>query len=256
MSGDEEETTLTDFYSSILMACTMTIPGLIANSLSFYCIIPDLINRKTFVKQLVFSLCCTDFIGCIGVLLFQTVATLNDIPVWICGCLSFVTVYCPILSGAITTFMAADRCAALRKPYWYQENMFSWRFWVPFVCVVCIITLICLFPQIGLGNTVIYQTSGNVSVRKCGPLREGMAKNIKESTFPVLYGSVGLVMVATNLSFNVAVLKTLHVMKKRIHPSARYRQDTSQEFEMTKMLLALSATFLICWLPLNVSTRV
>ncbi|XP_046382218.1 prostaglandin E2 receptor EP3 subtype-like [Haliotis rufescens] len=147
--------------------------------------------------------------------------------------------------------MAADRCAALRKPYWYQENMFSWRFWAPFVCVVCIITLICLFPQMGLGKIVIYETSGNVSVRRCGPLQEGMSKNIKESTFPVLYGSVGLVMVATNLSFNVAVLKTLHAMKKRVHPSARYRQDTSQEFEMTKMLLALSATFLICWLPLN-----
>ncbi|XP_041350886.1 5-hydroxytryptamine receptor 4-like [Gigantopelta aegis] len=259
----------TSFLSFITLFLVIVLPAATAHSLAFFVLYKDLKYNLTPVKGLLFALCCTDVIGVVVIVAHHVIGKLVENPPFpVCATIIVSLTFVSLMSGAMATMMAAERCMAMRAPFWYRVNKSHLKTFVVPITLIFLLTLgVSLLGPTPLGLVYKPRLDHNESLR-CSSFPVQSIRDSIQGVFSLAFTVVGLAIALVNISINAAVIVTMREMNakamrvKTADPSVnvavavqhQYNSDKkTAEYELTKMLLILSACFLVCWVPIYIS---
>lgn len=160
-------------------------------------------------------------------------------------------------SGCVAIVMAVERCLALTKPFFYQKHVTVKH--IKF-CIFGLWSLVVLLVSLPLFGFGLYWGPCN----NCRRYKD--AELPRDIAYAYLYFSFGILLCISMVLANLSVVRTL-CFKRDIHgrgsnplvrrvsrnASLTYNAATREELAFGKMMVLLSALFIICWVPQLIS---
>ena len=169
----------------------------------------------------------------------------------LCRFQGFVALFCSLASGGIAVVMAIDRYASVAAPFHYRARM---RVSLAKKIVLVVITgagTLSLMPVGGIGG-FIKSLSGTFCTFDWFP------RDLEDVVYSYVILVYSGVLIATLVFCNVNVInklcqksrrrRTLSVSSDQANSSSR----NSLEWQFGRMMIVISAIFLLCWIPFTV----
>lgn len=171
----------------------------------------------------------------------------------LCVCMALIGPIFSLFAGMVQAMMAFDRCLSLCKPLFYKRVVTLERVRRLFPIAVAVALVVSFLPFIGLGDFIYTSSRGGSSSVRCSTLfyqQEAMKR-----VFAFIFILLGLLNVVVVLACNFVVSMVVFRMKVLSYQTeSQATRRISTQLKFTKMICALSATFLLCWGPYYVST--
>lgn len=234
----------------------ITTPGIIANFLTIVVTVKLLRHQKMTPNIFVFALACMDLSG---IILICTPTFLCYIfKGWVggqhmCKLQGFLTLFFTLGSGFLATSMSVDRFIAVRWPL-YHRRYITVKVVKRIVLVIVVLSAIVSFcPVVGFGSFVRNLTGTYCTLN-------WFASSAKDVAFSCFFASVGFLLIITVVVANINVVLNLYRRRSKLRSMVSTRKEgnreenkTSLDKQFAKMMIVISAIFLICWTPFVVS---
>ena len=236
---------------------SITIPGIIGNVIALIIAVRILkLKEQQFSPNIfVFGLICIDLFAVLSLsipsLIFYAAGE------WVggeilCRFQGFVALFCSLASGGIAVTMALDRYVSVSYPFAYRAKM---RISLAKKIVISVVTgtaALSFLPVGGIGRFV-------KSLSRTFCTFDWFAKDLEDVVYSygILVYSGVLIVTLVFCNVNVIIKLCRKCKRKTVlsveggHNSLSRRNNL--EWQFGRMMVVISAIFLVCWIPFTVS---
>lgn len=241
------------FYISLFL---LYIPGIVTNIISLIVIVYEARHTGRPTNFLLFILCLTDLVAVATTAFWHNMGRFGVIQTYsVCAVKTFMQIFCPIFSGAISVLLALDRALAFCAPFFYRSNITKKVWSAACFGASMIVSCLCVLPHLGLGSLWNPMYKGNTVRYSCTAFR--YQEELKKKTFLIVLSTIGLLIIFSIITCNAVVVREVLKLRKRQadvkKSSGSLMQSKATELRFAIIVVVLACVFLTCWVPYNVS---